>query len=261
MSKVGISVWGTALLVGVMAAPPSGTSKAAQAVQPPSAQAGPQEASSSPAEATSHGKGRPVGPEAHNIKEWVQGNSRAARGAVLGALGGAVLGALTARAHGGSAWKGAAIGGVAGGIAGYALGRNQDKLAANRDQAIRLAEYAPAQGYLLRLDAFHSEPATVAPGGSVTLSVRYLVIGPDPRERLTVHYFRGIKYQDAYLNGNGPTSFEVPNGGGIVSATWTMDLPKDAPAGTYAVEELIEDPQGRFHVTATTPLYIAPANG
>jgi hypothetical protein len=270
MRRLGLSLWLAASLLLVAAAPPPRNSETAppdqhteEAPAPVAAQAAPQDAPPSPAGSPpSDDRAQPApGPKARSLKEWVQANPNATRNAVLGALAGAALGILGARAHGGKLWKGAAIGGLAGGIAGYALGKSQDRLAANRDQAVRLAGYDPAQGYLLRLEAFQAEPATVAPGGTVTLSVRYLVIGPDPREKIAVNYFRGIKYQDSYLNGIGPTSYAVPDGGGLVSATWSMSLPKEAPPGSYAIEELIEDPHGRFHVTATTPLYIAAPNG
>jgi hypothetical protein len=272
MTRLGMALWLTAsmLLVAAAPPPPSGTSETAPADQhaeatpvPVAGQAAPQDAAAPPAGAPPAGdRGAPApAPKARGLKEWVQANPHATRNAILGALAGAALGAMAARAHGGKLWQGAAIGGVAGGIAGYALGKSQDRLAASRDQAVQLAGYDPSQGYLLRLEAFQAEPATVAPGGTVTLSVRYLVIGPDPREKIAVSYFRGIKYQDTYLNGTGPTSYDVPDGGGLVSATWSMSLPKEAPPGSYAIEELIEDPHGRFHATATAPLYIAAPNG
>jgi osmotically inducible lipoprotein OsmB len=271
MKKLGISLWVAASIVFSAAAqPPPGSSDGAapdqrtdEAPAPAAAQTAAQVAPAAPAGAppADDRVPRAAGPKGRSLKAWVQANPRATRNAILGALAGAALGALAAQARGGKAWQGAAIGGVAGGIAGYALGKSQDRLAADRAQAVRLAGYDASQGYVLRLDSFQSDPATIAPGGTVTISVRYLVIGPDPREKIAVNYFRGIKYQDSYLNGTGPTSYAVPGGGGLVSATWSMSLPKEASPGSYVIEELIEDPHGRFQVTATAPLYIAAPNG
>jgi hypothetical protein len=157
--------------------------------------------------------------------------------------------------------KGALIGAAAGGIGGYFLGRSQDRVQADRDQAVRAAAYDPSQGYLLRLDEIKLEPAAATPGGEVTLSVRYVVISPNPRERITVNCFRGIQFQGNYLSGDGPSSLVIRADGGIVSSSSTIKLPQEAPAGSYAIEEVIEDRDGRFQQTVATPLYITAANG
>jgi hypothetical protein len=207
------------------------------------------------------GAGAGQKPKPSNVKDRLQANPRATRSAILGAISGAVLGALTARLRGGSLGKGAAIGAAAGGVTGFLVGRSRDALAANREQAIQRAAYDPSQGYVLRLEEVKAEPSSVAPGGTATLSVRYLVIGPNPDEKITVHCFRGLKYQDDYMTGDGPAAFVVSNGGGIVVSSSPITLPKNAPPGSYVVEELLEDPQGRFHQSATAPLYVVSGNG
>lgn len=215
----------------------------------------------SPSAITPPGAGAGQKPKPRNVKDWVQDHSRATRGAILGAVGGAVLGALTARLRGGSLGKGAAIGAVVGGVAGFQVGRIRDALAANREQAMQRIAYDPSQGYVLRLEEVKAEPPSLAPGGTATLSVRYLVIGPNPDEQITVHSFRGLKYQDEYMTGDGPAAFVVSNGGGMVISSSPITLPKNAPPGSYVVEELLEDPAGRFHQSATTPLYVVAGNG
>jgi len=175
----------------------------------------------------------------------------------MGMLAGAALGALEAKIRGQNVARGAVAGAVVGGVAGFWIGRNQDRIYAGRDRAVELARYDPNQGYVMRLEELSFSPANAKPGETATLSVRYLVIGPNPKETLTVQCFRGIKYQDDYVMGDGPSSFIVPNGGGIITSTSRISIPAKAPAGTYAVEALFEDNLGRFHQGRSTPLYIA----
>jgi hypothetical protein len=192
----------------------------------------------------------------HPLKQWMDGHKRAKKGALVGALVGAVTGAMVAGVRGDDPLAGAAAGGVAGALVGFLIGRNRDELYAGRDQAVLAAGYDPAQGYVMQVDEVRLDPAKLQPGESATLRVRYVVVGPDPRESLTVHCFKGIKYDGDYVNGDGPSAFVVPNGGGIVDVTSTITLPKNAPTGTYTVEAVFDDPQGRFQRTGSSPLYI-----
>ncbi len=196
-------------------------------------------------------------PKPGGLKDWVKAHQRTKKAAFLGALGGAVAGAAIAARTGRSILGGALIGAAAGGLAGFLIGKNQDKIYAGRDEAVRQANYDPSQGYVMRVEQLSFEPANAKPGEKATLSIRYLVIGPDPHEQITVNCFRGIKYQDNYVMGDGPSSFVVPRGGGIVTTTSTITIPKDAPAGTYAVEATFDDPGGRFQGGKSRPLYIA----
>jgi hypothetical protein len=285
MKKLGAFLSIIAVLLFTVAAQPAPTTSAAPEAPPatalPAAAAGgsqpppataepdpagapaPQPPSTSAPPGASAGASASAGPKPKpsNVKDWLQANPRATRGAILGAMSGALLGALSARLRGGSVGKGAAIGAAAGGVTGFLVGRSRDALAAGREQAIRRAAYDPSQGYVLRLEEVKAEPSSLAPGGTATLSVRYLVIGPNPDEKITVHCFRGLKYQDDYMTGDGPAAFVVSNGGGIVISSSPITLPKEAPPGSYVVEELLEDPQGRFHQSATAPLYVVSGNG
>jgi Glycine zipper len=191
------------------------------------------------------------------LKEWVQAHPRAKQSALRGALAGGLAGMLVAVKTGRSPLAGALIGAATGGLVGFLIGKNQDHIYAGRDEAVRLANYDPSQGYVMRVEQLSFEPANAKPGERATLSIRYLVIGPDPNEKITVNCFRGIKYQDNYILGDGPSSFEVPRGGGIITTTSQITIPKDAPAGTYAVEATFDDPGGRFQQSKSSPLYIA----
>lgn len=205
---------------------------------------------------------RPATPAAkpRNIKEWMAQQSRAKKRAVVGALIGAALGAASASLAGmdsDEVVKHALAGGVAGAIAGFAIGKRQDRIFAQRDTAIREAGYDATQGYVARVEQVTFDPPQPKPGQAATLYVRYLVLGPNPNERIKVKMFRGLKYGDDYVYGIEPNEFVVPNGGAIVESTAIVTLPKKAPEGTYSIEALIENPEGHFgQVVGTGELYI-----
>ena len=130
-----------------------------------------------------------------NIKEWVNAN-RSRKSAVAGAIAGAILGGLLANARGQDVARGAAAGAVVGGVAGYSWGAIATRSYYGRDQAIQMAQYDPSQGYVIQIQSSSSTRDHQA-GQSATLHVRYLVIGPDPRETIRIKCYRGIKYQDS----------------------------------------------------------------
>ena len=228
---------------------PAGAPPAAASAAGPAAPAG----TAAPPQAQDSARG----PKASNVKQWLATNKRTVKDTLKGVLAGGLAGALTAARRHQSIVKGVLIGAAVGGVAGFLIGHAQDKVYAGRDQAVELAHYDPSQGYVMRVEEMSVEPANAKPGEAATLTVRYLVIGPDPHEAITVNCFRGIKYQDDYIFGNGPSSFVVPHGGGIVTSRVQVTIPKEAPAGTYAVEAMFDDPRGRFQQASSSPLYIA----
>ena len=191
-----------------------------------------------------------------NVKEWVLQN-RTRKRAVAGVFIGAAAGALTAALRGDDVWTGAAAGAVAGALAGFIVGKQQDRVFAHRDLAVRQAQYDASQGYVARVESVRFDPREIRPGKTTTLYVRYVVLGPNPHETIRVKMFRGLKYGDDYIFGAGPNEFEVPKGGGIVEATMDVTMSEKAPRGTYDVEALIEDEAGRFpQAIGTSALYI-----
>jgi len=194
-----------------------------------------------------------------NVKEWIAQN-RSHRGAVAGATIGFLVGGLRAAAMGKKAddiLADAVIGATVGALAGYAIGKNQDRIFAGRDLAVRYARYEPSQGYIARIEAVSFDPPNPKAGERARLSVRYIVLGPDPNEPLKIRIFRGLKYGDDYIFGVGPNEFVVPKGGGIVDSSVELTLSKKATVGTYNGEALLEDTKGRFpQVIGTGALYI-----
>lgn len=195
-----------------------------------------------------------------NIKEWMAQQSRAKRKAIVGAVIGGLLGAANAHltgAHSDDVWKHALAGAVAGAMTGFAIGRHEDQIFAGRDYAIRQAGYDNSQGYVARVEEVVFDPPSPKPGQSARLYVRYIVVGPDPNETLKIRMFRGLKYGEDYIFGAGPNEYTIPKGGAVVESTMEVTLPKKAPDGTYSIEALVEDEQGRFpQAVGTGALYI-----
>lgn len=197
-----------------------------------------------------------------NVKEWLATQSRAKNHAIVGAFAGAVLGAVSARLSGGDPWQGAAAGAIIGAAAGFSIGKRQDRIHGQRDLAVRQTQYERAQGYVASIEEVAFNPSKPKPGQTATLYVRYLIIGPDPNEEISVKMFRGLKYGADYIMGAGPNEFIVPRGGGIVESTMDVTLPEKTPQGTYSIEALIEDPKGRFPmVIGTGAVYVVASFG
>jgi hypothetical protein len=203
-----------------------------------------------------------------NVKQWLAGQSRAKKKAIAGALIGGLLGGVSASLAGMSHEEIAnrvVAGAIAGATAGYAIGKHQDQIFAGRDLAVRRAGYHSSgyhssDGYVARIEEVVFDPANPKPGQTASLYVRYLVLGPDPNESIKVQMFRGLKYGDDYVFGAGPNEFVVPKGGGVVESTMQVTLPKKAIIGTYTVEALLEDADGRFpQASGTGAVYIAVA--
>jgi uncharacterized protein YcfJ len=195
-----------------------------------------------------------------NVKEWLARQSRPKSHAIIGGVIGGLAGGLTgvlAGKQGDEVLARIVAGAAIGATIGFAVGKHQDHIFAGRDLAIRTAGYDNSQGYMARVEIVAFDPPNAKPGQAAKLYVRYIVLGPDPNEALTIRLFRGLKYRDDYIFGAGPNEFVVPKGGGIVDSTVELTLPKKATEGTYSIEALLEDSKGRFpQVVGTGALYI-----
>ena len=178
------------------------------------------------------------------------------KGALKGALGGALAGALSAAALGKNPLAGAAIGAAAGALTGFLIGKRKDRIFKSRDQAVAELGYDPSQGYVIEVQEVAFDPPNLLPGETSQLHIRYVVIGPDPKEKIVIQAYTGLKYDDNYIFARGPKNVPIPRGGGIVETTMQITLPEDAPAGSYVVEAQFEERQGRFEQAKTGPLYV-----
>ena len=193
-------------------------------------------------------------------KAWLAAQPRKKKKTIMGALKGAAIGLGGALIAGKDPLAGAAIGAAAGALTGYLVGRRQDKLFASRDQAIEAIGYDSSQGYVMKVEDVRFEPPNLVPGGSSEMYVKYIVVGPKPKEKIVVHTYTGIKYDEVYIGGGGPKKFTIPRGGGIVETRITVTIPEEAPAGSYMIQAQVEDAGGRFENTGEGPVYVeAPA--
>jgi len=201
-----------------------------------------------------------TGEKPKNVKEWLATQSRPKRNAIIGGVIGGLAGGLSGVLTGKQPDEVLArmiAGASVGAAIGLAVGAHQDRMFAGRDLAVRTAGYDGSQGYVARVETVAFDPPNAKPGQRAKLCVRYLVLGPDPNEALTIRLFRGLKYGDDYIFGAGPNEFIVQKGGGIVDSTVELTLPKKAPEGTYSIEALLEDSKGRFpQAVGTGALYI-----
>jgi Glycine zipper len=192
----------------------------------------------------------------HPLKTWLKSQSRAKRGALLGGLTGALAGAFTAARMGKNPLAGAVVGGAAGALAGFLIGKRKDTIYGSRDEAIARLGWDPSQGYVIKVEEVRFDPANLKPGATVEAYARYVVVGPDPHEDITVNAFTGVKYDGDYVMGDGPHEFVVPQGGGIIETRCQLTIPSKAPTGSYVIEALFDDPNGRFQTSGEGPLYV-----
>lgn len=185
-------------------------------------------------------------PKHKSVKSWLNAQPRKKKGAIKGALKGAGVGLLGALVTGRNPVEGAVVGAAAGALVGYLIGKRKDKIYAARDAAVEEIDYDPSQGYVMRIQEVRFDPPNLQPGESGVMHARYIVVGPDPKEKIVIQAYTGIKYDENYVTGNGPDKLVVRKGGGIIETTVPVTIPDEAPAGTYVIEAMFDDPAGRF---------------
>lgn len=196
------------------------------------------------------------GEKPQSVKEWINSQPRKKKGAIKGAIRGALAGLAGALVLGKDPMAGIAAGAATGALVGYLVGRRKDKIYAARDAAVAEVNYDPSQGYVIQIQEVRFDPPQLLPGQTSQLYVRYLVVGPNPKEKIVVQSYTGLKYDDNYVFGSGPDKFTVPRGGGIVETTMDMTIPAEAPPGSYMAEAQFEERDGRFKDQGTGPLYV-----
>jgi hypothetical protein len=168
--------------------------------------------------------------------------SEASQGAKKGGLFGALVGAATGLITGGGwdgALKGAAVGAAIGATLGYAAGKSKDRELADRRAAMTKYAYSPTQGPLLRVESVTVAPGTVAAGGSVEVTVVYTAISPGTYDTLSLSLGRELQYSGSSVATFDNDTLTVPNGGGTHEVTFPVQLPANAPTGTYAVRSSV----------------------
>lgn len=172
------------------------------------------------------------------------GQSRTSQGALVGALVGGLLGA----AAGGDS-QSAVAGALAGAAVGAVIGNYQDRQIASRAEAAQ--RYALANQPKLEVESSLNHPSRVAAGAAVESQVGYTVLMPASAQDVKVTESRVlVRGQDQF-----PLSKrEVVRPQGSHLSTLKFTLPKDLPAGDYALVTTIAS--GPLSRTVQTPLRV-----
>ncbi|QQR72417.1 MAG: hypothetical protein IPJ17_12940 [Holophagales bacterium] len=176
-------------------------------------------------------------------------------GAILGGLAGAVVAVATG--HKDNIVGYAAVGAAAGAGVGYAIGRAQDRRLANRDEAVRTANYQPSQGFHLGITSVEAIPAQVAPGNTSQIRVTWLAISPNPSDSIQVRAALTFKLANGDEAASSISNLQpLDNGGGIVETTIDLPIPARAPLGSYALDVQLSDSMNRVARTSTVPVFV-----
>ena len=172
------------------------------------------------------------------------GNSRTSQGALVGALVGGLLGA----AAGGDS-KSVAAGALAGAAVGAVISNYQDRQIASRAEAAQ--RYALANQPKLEVESNVNNPNRVAAGAPVESQVGYTVLMPANAQDVKVTESRVlVRGQEQF-----PLSKrEVVRPQGSHVSTLKFTLPKDLPAGDYALVTTIAS--GSLSRSVQSPLRV-----
>jgi hypothetical protein len=175
--------------------------------------------------------------------EYARTHDKTTKGAGVGAVAGAIGGALV---DGG---EGALVGAFIGALAGGAIGAYMDHREKSAQETYEDYGYDPAAGTQLSLETVAVEPQTVAPGGTVEMSITYAVLTPRQDDVVRVTETRQVT-----LRGNKvmEVPHEVLRPAGTFTSSQPLILPDDAEKGTYVVLITV---QGGGQSTAQTATF------
>lgn len=181
-------------------------------------------------------------------------------GAAVGAVAGAVLGAgvAVATGHKNEAAKYALAGAAAGGVIGYAIGKARNRRLADRDAAVREANYQRGQGFDLGITNIKAVPNVVSPGNTAEVEMRWLAIAPSTSE--AVHVSANLTFRLASGEVLKTANYDLDplaNGGGIMETTIDIPIPSNCPKGSYAFDVQLSDSMNRASKSTSTPLLVS----
>ncbi len=168
----------------------------------------------------------------------VGSQDRAKRKAGVGALFGAIAGAAASILTGGNAQqtlKYAAAGAAIGAVTGYAIGKRQDKLLQNRDEAAARYRYSGDDGVLLNVESANMDPDALSPGQTGQVIVVYTILAPSESQTENVTYKNTLYYKGGPVQDYGEEEANVSDGGGTLQIQFPLTLPSNCPAGTYSM--------------------------
>jgi len=155
---------------------------------------------------------------------WIEKHQKTLIGVGVGTAGGAALGYMVRGKKG--AVAGALVGALAGGVIGHMMERRERDAAAT-NQAYN---YAPTQGARIEVSAAKAIPATVAPGGKVTLETTYAVMAPNAQAQLALVETRTVMFGSTKVAELVSNVNRVP---GTYTTQVPIELKADTPKGQY----------------------------
>lgn len=161
----------------------------------------------------------------------------AVTGGAVGAVAGGVLGGVIGH-EAGATGTGIILGALLGGLAGAAVGHYGYDQTRSEQQAQQQYNYNynQAQANLVRLESVKASPRSVRRGGTVDLMATYTVLGPQGAT-MDVIETREIR-RGGELQGK--PQITVQRQGGTFESKVPLNLPSDAPKGTYVVATTVQ---------------------
>lgn len=174
----------------------------------------------------------------------------AALGGLLGGGAGAIIGNQS-----GHAAEGALIGAALGALAGVVVHDVRARQVRSAEETAATHEYTPEQGLRIIGESAAVSPTSVTPGGTVTTSVTYAVMGADA-SGITVNERRVLKKNGEILKD--VSTSDVVRTDGTWESTQEIKFPANAPAGTYEMAQTVS--AANIQVEQNTLFTIASAN-
>jgi predicted small secreted protein len=157
-------------------------------------------------------------------------------GAALGSGTGAIIGHQS-----GHTVEGALIGAAVGALAGIIVHDIKARQTRNAQQTVAAYQYTPDQGVKIVGESGAASPTAIRPGGTVTTSVQYAVLGAGA-SGITVKETRTLRQNGRIIKQVSSQDFVRTDG--TWESTQEINFPSNAPAGTYEVAQTVSAANG-----------------
>jgi hypothetical protein len=166
----------------------------------------------------------------------------AGAGAAVGAIAGGIIGHQSGRAL-----EGAAIGAALGGLVGLIAHDIKVQRAKSREQTVEKYNYTPSAGEVLSLEENFVTPEVTTPGGKITASLQYALIGATNGTQVTET--RRLLRGEKVIADLSSKKFSREDGTWLTTQEFT--LPSNLKPGEYSLVQRVETSQSSIFGTAT----------
>lgn len=164
----------------------------------------------------------------------VSGCETAGQSAGAGAITGGIIGGIIGN-QSGHAGEGALIGAAIGGLAGYAIHKARSRQVASAQDTYNEYDYQPDQGFKLDMRDASVSPGQVAPGGTVTTSMKYATLGAPEGVKVTEQ--RVLRRGDSKVTTLQDDKVERTDG--VWENELEFEVPKNADSGQYTIAQTV----------------------